>query len=204
MRNLHRHIINAGIALGATLALAGPAATQEFRGPRTWFTGWAGSFSDREGFSDGEVNAFYRFDRAFAFGGGIHRVMRGADIGIDALYARPSYERFDADTGASEGKGEARAASGLLSARIGGGGVLGIYFGAGAGVFAWDLTDPELEDGWDIDPALSVSVGLELAAAQRARVFAEYGQWWIYHQKDGVAENTVSPNLLRVGGRLGL
>ena len=197
------------IAVAALTIAAGnaPLAAQAPAGPATWFSAWVGRFTDVGGFSDGDLAAFYRFDDANAFGGGIHRRMGpGAVGGVDVLYGTTSYERFERDTGLLEGNGDAKLGSALASLRLaGGGGILGIYLSAGAGVFAWDLDDEELDDGWDLDFSFQIAAGLEYAVLPRARLFAEYGQWWVYHQKDAAVEkNTANHNLLRVGARLGL
>lgn len=193
-------------ALGLTASVA-PVSAQPLIAPRIWFSGWAGRFTNLGGFSDGGSNVFYRFDDATAFGAGVHiAASSGMVAGVDVLYAAPSYERFDRDTGAPQGDGDARAASALASVRLaGGGGILGLYLSAGAGVFAWDVDDPELDDGWDLDPALQVAAGLEYSVLPRTRLFAEYGRSWVYHQKDeAVSSNTANHTLLRLGVRVGL
>jgi len=192
-------------ALAALSMAAGTGAAQEGRS-RIWLSGWAGGIVDIRGFSEEATNAFYRFDDTIGFGAGIHRAMGGGPIiGIDVAFSRPSYERFDRNTAMPHSSGDARVAAGLASVRLqGGGGILGVYLSAGAGVVAWDLDDPELENGWDIDPALQLGGGVEYRAHARLRLFAEYGYWWIYHQKDEtVVRNTATHNLVRAGARVG-
>lgn len=191
----------------AVLLLAPRPATAQPGAPRVWITGWAGRFTALGGFSDGELDSFFRFNDATAFGGGLHVAANpGLVLGVDVLYARPSYERFNRDDASSQGVGDAKAGSALASLRLAaGGGLLGLYLSAGAGVFAWDLEDPELDEGWDLDLALQIAAGLEYAFHRRARLFAEYGQWWVYHQKDDeIQSNTANHNLIRLGARLGV
>ena len=175
--------------------------------PRVWITGWAGRFTSIGGFSDGELDAFFRFDDATAFGGGVHvPVSPGLLVGVDVLYASPTYERFSRDDASSQGQGDAKVASALASLRLAGGtGILGLYLSGGGGIFAWDLDDPELDDGWDMDLGLEVAAGVEYSVVRRARLFAEYAYWWVYHQKDdAVRSNTANHNLLRFGARFGI
>jgi opacity protein-like surface antigen len=196
------------VAFAAT-ALAGatePAAAQS-GGSRVWVTGWAGRFTSIGGFSDQELDAFFRFDDAMAFGGGVHMpVSQGVLVGIEVLYASPTYERFNRDSATAQGQGDAKVASALASLRLAGGsGVLGLYLTGGAGIFAWDVDDPDLDDGWDMDLAFEIGAGVEYAVIPRARLFGEYTYWWVYHQKDdAVRKNTANLNLLRVGARFGL
>ena len=172
-------------ALAVLSAAAGSVAAQEERS-RIWLSGWAGGFADIGGFSEETTNAFYRFDGAIAFGAGIHRASgQGPIIGLDVAFSRPAYERFDRGGDLTpQFTGHAQVASGLVSVRLQGGGMLGFYLSAGAGLFAWDLDDPELDDGWDMDPALQLGVGLEYQLLRQLRLFADYGPWWVYHQKD--------------------
>ncbi len=206
-----RHALRRSLATVLPMAMlsllaAGPVTAQEAT-PRTWFTGWLGGFADIGGFSEEGPNAFYRFDGAFSFGAGVHRALgqSGPVVGVDVLLSKANYERFARSAGAPEGSGEARILSALASTRLEGGGLLGFYLSAGAGLFAWDLDDPDLEDGYDFDPALQLAAGLEYRLQARLRLFADYGQWWVFHEKDPtIVSNTANHNLVRVGVRLGL
>lgn len=197
----------AGPALAAAVLVLAPAPVEaQPGGPRVWVSGWAGRFTSLGGFSDGDLDAFFRFEDATAFGGGAHFIVSpGLVLGLDVLYGTSSYERFNRDDASAQGDGDAKVGSALASLRMaGGGGILGLYLSAGGGVFAWDLDDAELEDGWDLDLALQIAAGLEYAFQRRARLFAEYGQWWVYHQKDDeIRSNKPTHNLIRVGARFG-
>jgi hypothetical protein len=205
--NMRVRAMMAGPALAAAVLLLGATPVEAQPGaPRVWVSGWAGRFTSLGGFSDGDLDAFFRFDDATAFGAGAHfTVSPGLVLGLDALYGTSSYQRFNRDDASAQGEGDAKVGSALASLRMaGGGGILGLYLSAGGGVFAWDLDDAELEEGWDLDLALQIAAGLEYAFHTRARLFAEYGQWWVYHQKDDeIQSNTPNHNLIRVGARLG-
>lgn len=195
-----------GLALAA-LALDPTAVQAQRDGPRIWFSAWAGRFTQVGGFSEGDLDAFYRFEDATAFGGGVHvPVNPGLVLGVDVLYARPEYDRVVRADATLEGSGDAKIGAAMASFRLaGGGGIVGLYLTGGAGVFAWDLDDPELDEGWDLDPALQIAAGLEYSVRPRTRLFGEYGQWWVYHQKDAaVTSNRPVHNLLRFGLRQGL
>ncbi|MCI0435589.1 MAG: hypothetical protein L0271_18385 [Gemmatimonadetes bacterium] len=188
------------------IAPADPASAQ-VGSPRLWFTGWLGGFADVGGFSEATTDSFYRFDGAYAFGAGLHLATGrgGPVVGVDAAFSQPSYQKFERSVGTPLGSGDAKSASVLASVQLHGGGLLGFYLSAGGGLFAWDLDDPDYEEGWDLDPALQLGAGLEYTVALRFRIFADYGQWWVYHQKDDtVAKNTAIHNLVRVGARVGL
>ena len=111
--------------------------------------------------------------------------------------------RFDREQVAVVNEDDASVLSALLSARLaaGGGGRVGIFFGGGIGVFQWDVPDlPEKNR----DFALNGLVGVEYTLLRRAPFFLEYGQWWVYHEKEEVQTNTAKHTLLRVGIRTGL
>ncbi len=189
-------------ALG--LAGAGPVAAQRranFILPRVYLSGWAGRFTTFGGFSDAE-NTYFRFNDATAFGGGVHiRTGQTALLGVDVVYARPSYDRFDNSSPpqiiASD---KARTLGTVVSARLmGGGGLAGVYVTGGAGGWFWDV--PEL-NGWQFDPALMAGVGLDYAVRRQLTLFGEYSQWWVFHEKSGsVVKNTANHTLFRFGLR---
>jgi hypothetical protein len=188
--------------LAAVTAVSGQEEARPMP-PRLWLNGWTGLFTNMGGFSDGQ-NEFYQFDDdEVAFGGGIHFDTRaGIVIGVEGLYTKPGYVLFDRQQVEPISEDDATVLSGLLSARFSaGGGPLGIYFGGGVGVFQWDV--PDLGEK-NRDLALNANVGVEYALFRRAPFFAEYGQWWVYHEKEEVQTNTARHNLLRVGIRAGL
>ena len=170
--------------------------------PRVWIAAWGATFTNMGGFSDGTT--FNSFDGTYALGASLH-VSTGAGIllGIDALYTQPDYTQFDRETRDELARDQATVMGAVVSARLAsGGGPLGIYLGGGAGIFSWDL--PDLEEK-KVDPALTVGIGAEYALRARLGLFAQYDQWWVYHEKDEMVQsNTANHSLLRVGARLGL
>jgi hypothetical protein len=206
----------AWIALVAIALLEGVAHAQrspqgEARGqrymPRFYLSGWGGGFTKFGGFAEGEDDAFFNLDDAFSYGGGLHmRLGQGLIVGVDGAYASTEYQRHNRSTGDPVADGDASVATGLLSVRFAasGGGPLGLYLTAGLGVFAYDIPDPALES-WEKDFAPYAGVGLDYRFAPHFGLFAEYGQFWAYHEKSGgITRNTATHNLLRLGGRVGI
>lgn len=193
-------------------AATSPASAQTslFR-PRVYISAWGGGYTSFGGFAEslGETNAFYNFDRDFAYGGGLHIVTTPLiAIGVDGSYGSARYHRHDDGNAEPTTSGDARVASALLSARLGagGGGRVGIYLTGGIGAFAYDLQDeddPEF-DGWDADFALSAGAGLNFSVVPRLGLFVDYGQVWAFHPRDGDQNNTANHGLVRLGTRLGL
>jgi hypothetical protein len=195
------------VLLLATLGLAHAGSVSAQRRanvvmPRVWVSGWAGRFTDFGGFSD-EQNTYFRFDDATAFGGSLHvRAGQTALLGVDLVYASPSYDRFDDSTPPQiVASGDARTLGAVATARLlGGGSLAGVYVTGGAGGWFWDV--PEL-DGREFDPALMGGIGLDYTLRRPISLFGEYSQWWVYHQKSGnVVKNTANHTLLRLGFRL--
>jgi len=190
-------------ALG--FAWAGPLAAQRravFNLPRLYVSGWAGRFTDFGGFSDDE-NTYFRFDKANAFGGSLHvRVGQTALLGVDLVYAKPAYDRFNDSTPPQIfASGDASTLGAVATARLmGGGSLAGVYVTGGAGGWFW--TVPDL-GGREFDPALMGGIGLDYALRRPLTLFGEYSQWWVYHEKSGnVVKNTANHTLIRLGLRL--
>jgi hypothetical protein len=200
--------------LVAFFALHGAAAAQRGQGgppapaSRVHISGWGGYFTSFGGFADEELDAFFRFDSAPAFGGGLHAYFgQGFTVGVDALYGSADYERRQRTTGTLELSGDAKVAAGLLSARLaaGGGGRFALYISGGIGAFAYELdAQSGLPDGWDTDFALYAGGGLEFRLIRHLGLFGEYGQLWAYHQKAGSSRNVANHALLRGGLRVSL
>ena len=86
-----------------------PATAQRrggFGPPRGYVTAYAGRFVDIGGFSD-DQNTFFSYDDATAFGGGLHIRSGQSAFGVDVLYSRPGYKRFDRATLDVIARGEA-------------------------------------------------------------------------------------------------
>jgi hypothetical protein len=177
------------------------AAQSPRRMPALWLSGWAGGFTRMGGFSDGDE--FFQFDGTLAFGGSVHLAMRsGIMFGIDAVYAKPDYRRFNRDDATLLGSGSASTWGALGSVRLAsGGGAIGLVLGGGAGLFVWDV--PDLGEK-QLDPALALNVGVDFALRPNLLIFAQYDQWWVYHEKEDVQTNTANHQLLRGGVRFGL
>lgn len=191
----------AGSFAGPVSAQRGPAA---FGQPRLFISASAGRFTDFGGFSD-DQNTFFSFKDATAFSGSVHfRPGQGAQFGVDVIWSRPAYERFDRDFPPTlVASGDATTVAALASARLaGGGGQLGLYLTGAAGAFFWNV---EELGGRATDPALMIGIGLDYALRGAAALFGEYGQWWVYHEKDEtVKKNTANHTLIRFGLRYGL
>lgn len=182
-----------------------PAAAQRRAGfgpPRVYVTAAAGRFVDMGGFSD-DQDTFFAYEDANAFGGGLHVRSGTALLGVDVLYARPAYRRFDRSSLDVLSTGKANVIATMASARLtGGAGGAGIFLTGGAGAFFWDVKEL---GGRDADLALTIGVGLDYTLRGGIILFGEYGQWWVYHQKDDtVRKNTASHTLIRAGLRFGL
>lgn len=203
---MSRNLVRAALILVTFVACdVLPAAAQRRGGsgpPRTYVSMYAGRFVDIGGFSD-DKDSFFSFQDAMALGGGIHfRSGQTALLGVDLVYTRPEYTRFDRSTQDTLAVGDATVLATMASARLTGGAAgVGIYLTGAAGAFFWDVKEL---GGRDTDPALTIGVGLDYALRSRVLLFVEYGQWWVYHQKDETVErNTASHTLLRAGLRFG-
>jgi hypothetical protein len=189
------------------LALAGLAAaplSAQRRAPagppRLTVSAYGGRFIDFGGFSD-DQDTFFNFEDATAFGGSLHyRPGQGAQYGVDVLWTRPAYRRFDRTTRVVLASGNATAVAAMASARFsGGGGPLGLYLAGEAGAFFWNAAEL---DGRQTDPALVLGVGLDYSLRGLATLFGEYSQWWVYHEKDeSVVKNTANHTVIRFGLR---
>lgn len=181
-----------------------PAAAQRPAGSgraKVYVTAAAGRFVDMGGFSD-DQDTYFSYDDANAFGGGLHLRSGGAVLGVDVLYSRPGYTRFDRSSLETLSTGQATVIATMASARLtGGAGGAGVFLAGGAGAFFWDVAEL---GGRDTDPALTIGVGLDYALRGGIILFGEYGRWWVYHQKDEtVQKNTASHTLIRAGLRFG-
>lgn len=184
------------------LAVLVESAVGQARSPRFWFTGWGGGYTDVGGFSDGPTD-FYQFDGSLGFGGAIHwDTHAGIMLGVEGLWAQPSYTRYDRTTNTAIANGDATVWSALASVRLaGGGGPLGITLNGSGGIFAWDV--PDLGE-INYDPALAVGIGIDLALRRNLMIFGQYDQWWVYHEKEDVQTNTAHHNAVRIGARFGI
>lgn len=197
----------AGILADATTSAA-TAQVPSFQ-PRAYLSAWGGGYTSFGGFAEpeSETNAFFNFERDFAYGGGVHIVASPlVAIGIDGSYGTARYTRHDNASPEPTNTGNARVASALLSARLGAGGgrKVGIYLMGGVGAFAYDLQDEQESDGWDADFALSAGAGLDFRLIPRLGLFVDFGQVWAFHPRDGDENNTANHSLVRLGTRLGL
>jgi len=199
-----RHLACVLWLAGASALASAPVAAQSRPpqpGERLTFSASLGGFTDMGGFS--QDDDFYAFDKTLVWGAGLHYGLNGGmSIGLDGLIGKPDYKRFQRTQGTELGNGTADFLSVLASARLSGSpGPLGVFLAGGAGMFRWNLD----EIGANTDLALTVGIGAELEVAGRLSVFAEYGSWWVYHEKDdSVVKNTARHTLLRAGGRIGI
>lgn len=182
-----------------TAAQAPPRVQQ----PRVAASFWGGAFTSFDGFVDPALDEFFNFDASLAYGGGLHvRINEGVVLGVNGIYSKPDYARSERTTGEQLAGGEATVTAALASARLltGGGGALGLYLSLGIGAFAYDV--PEL-GGRDVDFALEAGAGLEYLFSRHFAAFLEFGQFWVWHQAAGDAQNRANHNLLRLGARAG-
>jgi hypothetical protein len=56
-------------------------------------------------------------------------------------------------------------------------------------------------DRWDPDLALRGGGGVEYAATPDLALFLEWNRWWVFHQTEGVRDNTVHHSTLELGMR---
>ena len=188
----------------AILAAATPAAAQ-FRQvqppPNTWLTVWGGGYTSSATIHDPE-SGNWNIGSSISGGVGIHRqIGQSLVLGVETSYSPADYEITDADDNLV-GNGSAGILTGMATGRLnyGGGGPLGLYLTGGIGTVVYRM--PELER-WDPDFAFRTGAGLEYRPNATKALFVEWGQSRIFHQKEGVKDNTEKRTDLRAGVRFG-
>jgi hypothetical protein len=147
-----------------------------------------------------------RWDLGTSFMGGIgiqHAVGHGLVAGIDLGYSPVRHEVRRLADGVVEDEGRAHIVTALLSGRLGAGRVAGFgtYLSGGVGTMIYGI--PSL-DRWDPDLALRGGGGVEYAPSRDLALFLEWSRWWVFHQSEGVQDNTVHHGSLEVGARFRL
>lgn len=194
----------------AVILAAAPANLEaQVRGgqrDRLKVSGWAGGFTSMGGFS--QDSSFFQFDDSsglfddFAFGGSVrYGFAGGMSAGVEALFSKPSYIRYDRTAGTELGRGTASVYGLLASASLTGTpGNVSFILSGGAGFFSWDVDEL---DGTNRDIALDFGIGVDYRLSSRLILFGDYTWWWVYHEKDDdVVTNTARLNLLRAGLRV--
>jgi hypothetical protein len=167
----------------------------------TWFSGWGGMLMNPGSVVDHESATRWDFGSSFMAGAGVKRsIGQGLVAGIDVGYSPARHEVRGLNTGVLLDEGRAHILTGLLTGRLGAGrrSGFGTYLAGGIGVMMYGI--PHL-DRWDPDLALRGGGGVEYAATPDLALFLEWHRWWVFHQAEGVRDNTVHHGTLEVGMR---
>ena len=184
-------------AVGGT-ALPTAAAAQD-----TWISGWGGIFMDPGTVRDGDTGTRWDFGTSAVFGVTAQRLFGSALIaGVEVGYSPIRHEVRDLTTNLLEADGRAHLLTTMAVGRLGGGGGGGFftYLTGGAGAMTYGI--PSL-DVWDPDLALRAGGGLEYRHSRALALFLEWNRWWVFHQSEGVDDNTVRHSHLELGVRFG-
>jgi opacity protein-like surface antigen len=182
------------VVVGA--GLPGSGAAQD-----TWISGWGGLFLNPGTVQDHESGTRWEFGTSFMFGGGIQRALgQGLVAGIDVGYSPVRHEVRDINTRALLDEGRAHILTAMLTGRLGAGRAAGFgtYLAGGLGAMVYGI--PHL-DRWDPDFALRGGGGVEYAPSRELALFLEWSQWWVFHQSQGVQDNTIRHGTLEIGAR---
>lgn len=196
-RQVRRNLWLALVAL-ASLGTASPAAAQ------TLVAGWGGMYMDPGSVQDGDSNTTWDFGTSFAAGAALQRRIGGSLLaGIELGYAAMKHEVRSRSSGLVLDDGRAQVITLLGTGRLGAGRAAGVgtYLTGGIGTMIYGI--PHL-DRWDPDFALRGGGGVEYAASRTVALFLEWTRWWVFHQAEGVEDNTVNHSQLQLGFRYGL
>lgn len=186
------------VAVGGT-TLPAAAAAQD-----TWISGWGGFFMDPGTVRDTESGTKWDFGTSPVFGVTAQRVFGSTLVaGVEVGYSPIRHEVRDLTTDVLLADGRAQLITTMAVGRLGGGGGGGFftYLSGGAGAMTYGI--PSL-DRWDSDLALRGGGGLEYGHSQTLSLFVEWNRWWVFHQAEGVDDNTAKHAHLELGVRLGM
>jgi hypothetical protein len=187
-----------GLVVALLLALA-PAG---LAGQETWVSGWGGMLMSPGTVLDYESGTRWEFGTSFMAGAGVKRSLgQGLVAGIDLGYSPVRHEVRDLTTLQLRDDGRAHIVTAMLSGRLGAGrrSGFGTYLAGGLGAMVYGI--PHL-DRWDPDFALRGGGGVEYAATADLAIFLEWTRWWVFHQTEGVRDNTAHHGSLEVGVRV--
>jgi hypothetical protein len=166
---------------------------------QTWFSGWGGMFMNPGTVVDHESDTRWEFGTSFMAGGGVQRALgQSLVVGLDVGYSPARHEVRERELLLDEGR--AHVVTAMLTGRLGAGRAsgFGTYLAGGVGTMIYGI--PHL-DRWDPDLALRGGGGVEYAANRDLAVFLEWNRWWVFHQTEGVQDNTVQHGTLELGVR---
>ncbi|HSH46347.1 MAG TPA: outer membrane beta-barrel protein [Longimicrobiales bacterium] len=190
------------LTLAAALVLALPVAGAA-QDADTWVSGWGGVLMDPGTVRDGESGTEWDFGTSFIGGASVQHLFGNTLVaGLELGYSPVRHEVRDADTDELLADGRADLVTAMAVGRLGGGGRgFFTYATAGAGTMIYGI--PSL-DRWDPDLALRAGGGVQYGATRRVALFVEWNRWWVFHQSEGVEDNTVRHSHLEIGARYGL
>lgn len=188
------------IAASALAVLAAPAAPQD---GRTLVSGWVGLFMDPGTVRDHESRRDWDFGTSDVFGATVQRDFGGLIAGLELGYSPIRHEVRDLDTGEVLADGRARLLTTMAVGRLGGAGGRGwgTYLTGGIGAMMYGIPS---EDRWDPDLALRGGGGLEYTVSDRTTLFLQWNRWWVFHQTEGVDDNTIHHSRAEIGARFGI
>lgn len=191
-------------ALALVAAIGAGPATATAVAQETWISVWGSLFADPGTVRDGESNT--RWDFGTSFGGGVGLQRRfGTSLlaGVELGYTPMKHELRDETSGGLLDDGRAQVITLMATGRLGAGRAAGFttYLAGAIGTMVYGI--PEL-DRWDPDFALRGGGGVEYVVAGNAALFLEWNRWWVFHQSEGVDDNTINHSQLQLGLRYGL
>lgn len=191
-------VFAAAVALAVALPTGATAQT-----PDTWVSGWGGVYMDPGTVRDGDSGTTWDFGTSFVAGAGVHRLFGNTLVaGLEVSYSPIRHEVRD-ETNAVLADGRAHLLTTMAVGRLGAGGGarFSTYITGGIGAITYGI--PEL-DRWDPDVALRAGGGVEYGVSRPLALFVEWNRWWVFHQSEGVDDNTVRHSHLGIGVRYGL
>ena len=185
-------------AVGVTTLPAAVAAQN------TWISGWGGVFMDPGTVRDTESGTKWDFGTSAVFGVTAQRVFGSTLVaGVEVGYSPIRHEVRNLATDLLLADGRAHLLTTMAVGRLGAGGGGGFFTYLTGGVGAMTYGIPSL-DRWDPDLALRGGGGLEYGHSQSLALFVEWNRWWVFHQSDGVDDNTAKHAHLELGARIGM
>jgi len=166
-----------------------------------WVSGWGGAFMNPGTVQDFESGTEWRFGTSFMAGLGLQRSLgQGLVAGLDLGYSPVRHEVHSLTGGGQLDEGRAHIVTALLTGRLGAtrAAGFGTYLAGGVGAMFYGI--PHV-DGWDRNLALRGGGGVEYAMSREMVWFLEWHRWWVFHQSEGVEDNTVHHGSLEIGAR---
>lgn len=167
----------------------------------TWVSGWGGAIMNPGTVHDFDTDTRWEFGTSFMAGVGVQRSLgHGLVAGLDLGYSPVRHEVRQRSDGAVLDEGRAHIVTTMLTGRLGAARAAGFgtYLAGGIGAMFYGI--PHI-DGWDTDLALRAGGGVEYAPSRGLVLFLEWHRWWVFHQTEGVQDNTVNHGSLELGAR---